>query len=295
MASTWQNVLSNVKRERLLSISNIVIMSVTFMLLGVLVYVVALSQTALRYLERQAQVTVFFEDTFSEQDILNMRNNLMKDLRVLDVKYVSKADAFKLFTEINKDEPILLESISEDILPASLEIKTVEVADLKALADEISSVEGVEEVRFFENVVAKFIFWSNLIYIVGTVLVVLFLLISYSVVMVTLRTTINSKGIELEIMKLVGASDTYVKRPLIFMGVLFGFVSAVVAGSFSVILGFVMSRMPVFSSGISLFFLHQISLTPVVFSFVLFSVLLFSGILLGYLGSYTAVRRYLKY
>ena len=295
MASTWTNLIGNVKREKLLSISNVLIMTITYLLLGVLIYVVALSQTAIRYLERQAQVTVFFEDTFAEPEIFGLRNKLQGDERILEVKYISKDDALKLFTEINKDEPILLESITKDVLPASLEIKTVDVADLSVMANELSGMQGVEDVRFFENVVSKFIFWSNVVYIVGMVLVVLFLLISYSIILVTLRTTINSKGVELEIMKLVGATDSYVKAPLIYQGVFFGVISALIAGTISILLGGAAGKWASLANGLSFAFLPQLTLSTTAFSFVLFGILLFSGAILGYLGSYTAVKRYLKY
>jgi cell division transport system permease protein len=295
MANTFENLFTNIKREKLLALSNISIMTVTFVLLGILIYVVTLSQTALRYLERQAQVTVFFEDTLSEGEILTLRDSLLGDARILDVTYVSKIDALNIFREMNKDEPILLESISADILPASLEVKTIQVADLSVLAEELSAREGVEDVRFYETVVSKLLFWSNLIYIVGTVLVGLFLVISYSVVLVTLRTTINSKGVELEIMKLVGASDSYVKKPLLYEGVFFGLVSALFSGIVMLVIGFFMNRWGVLSGGLSFFFLPQTSVNPFAFSGMIFGLLIFSGGLLGYLGSFTAVKRYLKY
>lgn len=295
MASTCQNLFVNLKREKLLTISNIAIMTVTFLLFGVLVYVVTLSQTAIKYLERQAQVTVFFKDTFTEPDILSFRDQLKSDGRVLDVKYISKSDAFKIFRELNKDEPILLESLSEEILPASLEIKTIDVADLSVMAEEIAAKEGVEEVRFFESVVSRFIFWSNIIYVIGTILVILFLLISYSVVMVTLRTTINSKGLELEIMKLVGASDSYVKRPLIYQGIFYGLVSSFIAGVIGILVGLLMNGWTLLSNGFSLILMPQVYIKPVMFSFMLLLLLIVSGVSIGYLGSYTAVKKYLKY
>src|SRR3989344_8488924 len=158
------------------------IMSITFLLLGIFIYVIAISQTALRYLEQQVQLSVFFKDDFVEQSILQLKSQLEADRRVSTVKYVSKDDAFKIFSEINKNEPILLESISPSILPASLEVKTYNLADLSPMAEQLNQTQGVEEVRFFKDVVQRFKQWSSIVYIVGFLLVVVFFIISYSVI-----------------------------------------------------------------------------------------------------------------
>ena len=216
MGKLWQNFLVNIKREKLLAVSNLVIMTVTFLVLGMFLNIVTLSQTALRSLEEQAQLTVFFKDEFLEDQILNMKLELEKDERIMEIKYVSKEDAYRIFTEINKDQPVLLESISKNILPASLEIKTKELSDLSGLVSELEGGEGVEEVKFYKDVIDRFISWSSAVYVIGLVLAILFVVVSYSVVVVTIRLTISSKGSELEVLKLVGASDKYVKAPLVF-------------------------------------------------------------------------------
>ena len=75
----WENLIANVRREKLLSISNILVLTITFLLLGLFINVVVLSQTALRHLDRQAQVTVFFRDDFAEDRIMNLKNQLGKN------------------------------------------------------------------------------------------------------------------------------------------------------------------------------------------------------------------------
>jgi cell division transport system permease protein len=196
---------------------------------------------------------------------------------------------------LNKDEPILLESITASILPASLEVKTKDLADLSTISGEVSGLDGVEEVRFFEDVVARFKFWSNVVYIVGFVLVAAFLVISYSVVISTLRTTIHSKGVELEIMKLVGASDKYVKMPLVYQGIFFGLISSFIASLFIILLGVLASKFGIFSTGITFGFLYGFYVSPLLFTIILSVSLILSGVLLGLVGSNTAVKRYLNY
>ncbi|HSX39863.1 MAG TPA: permease-like cell division protein FtsX [Candidatus Saccharimonadales bacterium] len=288
----WKDLKINLQRERLLAITNIIVMTLTFLFLSMFVYVVAISQTALKQLEDQAQITVFFKDDFPESKILDLQKNLQSDPRVAQTVYVSKAEAFKIFTEIHKDEPILLKAASPTILPASLEIKAKDLAKLSVLADEFGKKDGVEEVKFYRDVIERFRYWGNIIYAVGFVLTALFLIISYSIVLVTLRLTINAKGTELEILKLVGATDTYVKAPLLFEGTFFGIVSAVIASVIVVLATTVIKATHLFGGSVAFGFVR--------FDFMLFAILLcvillISGTLLGYFGSSVAVKKYLKY
>ena len=103
------------KREKFLVVSNIAVMTVTFLILGFFLSLSIGFQTAIKNLEEQAQVTLFFKDEYQEAQILALRDELMKDERILSVTYVSKEEAFRIFTDINKDEPILLEAVSKDI------------------------------------------------------------------------------------------------------------------------------------------------------------------------------------
>lgn len=295
MVSTWGRVKQNLQRERLLFLSNVFVMTITFLLLGIFITVVVMTQSFVKNLEQQAQVTLFFKDDFPEAKILELRNQITSDDRVLEVKYISKNDAFDLFKEINKNEPVLLESISPEILPASLEVRTKDIDDLTPLSEEYQTYDGIEEIKFFKDVIDRFRYWSNVIYLGGLALVLIFFTISYTVVLVTLRTVINSKGRELEIMKLVGASDNYVKRPLIFQGLFLSGISSLIAGSVFVLFSAVVQFTGFYTGGLSLAFLSGFNISPVVYTLVLAFCILVSGLSLGYIGSWSAIKRYLNY
>lgn len=295
MPKVWETLKYYLNKEKLMTVSQFLVMGVTFLLLGIFINIIVLSQTALKYLEDQAQITIFFKDEFGEDKILPVKGNLEKDSRIGTVNYVSKEEALRIFKEINKDEPVLLESISASVLPASLEVKAKNIKDLEGLTNEFKAMEGVEEVRFYKDVVSRFRAVSTAVYIIGFLLVVSFFVISYSVVISTLRTTINSKGQELEIMKLVGASDSYVKNPFIYQGVFFSLISAASASVVMVVFGVSISKINVFSKGLSLGFVPGFYINPIVFSLILSFILLASGFMLGYFGSNAAIKKYLKY
>jgi cell division transport system permease protein len=283
------------KRDSLLVTSNIAVMTITFLVLGIFISAIAFSQTALRMLEKQAQVTIFFKDDFPEENILALKSNIDADARTLDVRYVSKEDAFLIFTEINKNDEILLESVSASILPASIEVSAKYIDELPVLAQEYGEIDGVEEVRFFNDVISRFRHWSNIAYVAGFSLVAVFLIISFSVISITLRITIAAKGKELEILKLVGASDTYVKKPLIHQGLFFGLTSSLIASSILILTSIIVQLSGTFSGSIEFAFLPEFALNLIVFSLTLSFVLIVSGAALGYFGSVAAIKKYLEY
>ena len=295
MDKLWKNLLISIKREKFLSLSTLIIMTITFTVLGFFLSLIVFSQTAVKYLENQAQITIFFKDDFSEKNILSLKEKYEKDKTISNVNYVSKEQALKIFTDLNKNEPILLESISANILPASLEIRAKRLSSLSALAVKFEKQDGVEEVRYFKDVIENFRFWSNLYHLIGLGLVLIFATISFSVVIALIRMTINSKGEELEILKLVGATDVYVKRPFIFQAVFFGLVSSVLSFIISVvwILSLVGSKF--FGDIKTVFILPVVEVNIFVYLIILGVILVLSGALLGYFGSLTAVKKYLKF
>jgi cell division transport system permease protein len=296
MIKSLKKAVNNIKKEKFLNLSNLFVVIVTFLILGIFMYVFVYTQTALKSLEQQAQVTLFFKDDFPEEKILETQKTLNSDERIFETKYVSKEDAFKIFMDLNKDEPVLLENISASILPASLEIRTKNLGDLGGIAEEFSKMDGVEEVRYFKEVIEKFKTWSTVIYIAGGALLFIFLAVSYSVIISTIRTTIHSKGVELEILKLVGASDEYVKKPLLVQGVILGAGSGLAAGFLLAIVAIWIKVLGLFSGGLTLAaFLPELVVNQIVFMLIVWVLLVLSGVVLGYFSSYAAVKKYLKY
>ncbi|MFA5776712.1 MAG: permease-like cell division protein FtsX [Patescibacteria group bacterium] len=297
MSKALSKVLQNVNKEKLFTASNLVVMTLTFLVFGLFVLIEVLSQTALGKLEKEAAVTIFFKDDFGESQILNLKSQIEKDKRVYSVKYVSKDDAFNIFKELNKNEPLLLESVTASVLPASLEVRAVKVSLLNTLSDEYSKLEGVEGVKFFKDIIERFNFWRGVLSLAVGVVLVILLFVSFSIVVSTVRTAISLRGAEFEILKLVGASDAYVKNPLIHQGVLYGGVSAFIAGLVYAVLIFVALFSGFLGSlGITDFALVSSLAVPAwIFAIVLTLVLTLCGALLGYISSTSAVKKYLNY
>jgi cell division transport system permease protein len=126
-------------------------------------------------------------------------------------------------------------------------------------------------------------------------LTAIFLILSFALVIATLRITITAKGVELEIQKLVGASDRYVKTPLILQGVFYGVVASFTAFLVFLIVSIVLTTTGLPTGSFFVPFLSNARISLVVYTLGLGFFLILSGGLLGYIGSYAAIKKYLDY
>lgn len=297
MSRALSRTMHYVNNEKLFTFSNLVVMVLTFLVFGLFILLEVFSQTLLDKLEKEVAVTVFFKDEYDEKKILDLKSKIEMDERVYSVKYVSKEDAFAIFKELNKDEPLLLESVTANVLPASLEIRAHDVSKLGELSEEYSKMEGVEGVKYFKDIIERFNKWRvGLSLGVGALLAIL-LLVSFSIVISTIRTAISVRGPEYEILKLVGASDGFIKEPLVYQGIFYGGVSAFIAWVIYAVALLGAQFGGVFESiNLSQFVLYS-NFAVTVWGLILlvFLILTVSGVVLGFLSSYSAVRKYLKY
>jgi len=257
------------------------------------------SSLVLRYFESKPQITVFFADNAAATEAQSLQNTLMQTGKVASIKYVSKEDALAIYREQNKNDPLLLEMVTADILPASLEVSATDPNYLRELEPVIKNAQGVEEVVFQKDVVDSLINWTRVIRIVGTVLVGIFALNSILIVMTVIGMKIALKKEEIEILTLVGASPWYIRMPFVLEGGFYGSAGSFV--SWILIMGIIFWVQPIIVG-----FLGMIPVFSVIFSsvtstpFLFFSLgsfvaLMLLGFLLGSIGSLIGLRRYLKF
>ncbi len=269
------------------------------MLLGGFFFVTSVASVlVLQYFEGKPQITVFFTDKTGAEEAKALQQKLEATGKVASVKYVSKEDALAIYREQNKGDPLLLEMVTADILPASLEVSATDPQFLRELEPIIKASSGVEEVVFQKDVVDTLLSWTRAIRVIGALLAGLLAVDSLLVVMTIIGMKIALKRTEVEILTLVGASPWYVRAPFLLEGGLYGVFGAILAW------GIIFAAVLWLRDGLVAFlgvvpmiagFLHD----PVAISFILpagsLLVLMMNlGFLLGALGSFVAVGRYLR-
>lgn len=279
----------NIRRTPFQALAASMVMFLTFLALMTFIILAAGSQAALRYFESKPQVIAFFKEGTTNQDVSAIENALKQEIRVTNTKFVSKDMALQIYREKNKSDPALLELVTANILPASLEISTQSPQDLQGIASILKKEPVVSDVIVPEDVVQTLTQVTGIIRMVGGATVGFLLIFATLVIVMIIGFKIRLKRNEIEIMRLVGASPSFIRNPFILEGIFYGASGAIFAWVISYILLWYFT--PFLQN-----YLGEVKLLPVnpLFMLALLGGSLFLACFVGGVGSIAAVRRYLK-
>lgn len=289
--------LKNFWRNGWLSTATISIMSLTLLVITILLMVNVVANAVLQNLESKIDISVYFKLETSETDILNVKSQLEKLEEVEEVNYTSQEEALINFKERHKDNPILLQSLEEldaNPLEASLNIKAKETSQYVSINQFLESVyyqDLIDKVNYMQNkeVIEKL---SKIIIDVKTGGLVLTLLLTLIVFLVTfnaIRLAIYSSREEINVMRLVGAGNWFIRGPFIVEGVLYGIIATVVTLIVLYpVFYFISPKLSGFLPIENIFSYFKSNLLA--FFFLLLAI----GVILGAFSSFIAVRKYLK-
>ena len=271
------------------ALSAVAVLSLTFFIATIYFLVMTGSEKILRYFETRPQVTVFFQDEATDDQIDILREKLTGHEGVSQTTFISKEEALEIYKEQNKDEPLLLEMVTADILPASLEISATDVSYLSQIAKIASDEEGVEEVVFQEDVINALTSWTRAIRIAGVALLSFLAATAMLIILIIIGLKISARKVEIEILRLLGATNWFIIGPFIMEGVIYGVLGAFFAWGTSYVL-------LLYSTPFLISFLGDIPLVPVPFLFmaVLLAGMLTFGTAIGSIAALIAVRRFLR-
>ncbi len=220
--------LKLIRRSPYQSVSAIIMTTVTFFIISLFALVVLAGYGMLRFFESRPQVTAFFKDNTSSEQVESLKSQITAGNSIESTKYVSPDDALALYREQNKDNPLLLEMVTADILPASLEVSAKNVADLEGIAKLMQQNPQVEEVVFQKDVIDTLRKWMGGIRLAGAVLSGLLALASLTTIVVILGLKFAGKKSEVKTLALLGASPWYIRSPYVSEGILYGMSGAVI-------------------------------------------------------------------
>jgi len=285
----WHTAFAHLRRSPYQALAAVMIMSLTFFVATIFALLTAGSLEILHYFETRPQVSAFLADDLKAGEIENLKSKVKALENVRQVKYISKEEALAIYREQNKNDPLLLEMVTANILPASLEISTTDLSSLKVVAEALKGQKGVEEVVFQEEVVNTLSALLATLRKIGVVVLSFLGLVSLLIILVIIGMKIALRQEEIGILGLVGATRTYISMPFILEGVIYGVSGAFLGwlGGYSLLL-YASPSLASFMVGIPVF--------PPTFLFMLgvLGMEVLVGIFLGALGSLAAVRRYLK-
>ncbi|MFH0864162.1 MAG: permease-like cell division protein FtsX [Candidatus Gottesmanbacteria bacterium] len=283
--TTWKHI----RRSPYQALAAVCIMTLTLFVSSIFFLVAVGSNIILSHFETKPQITAFFTDEKPEKEITSLQEKLKSTGKVSAIKYVSKEEALAIYREQNKNDPLLLEMVTANILPASIEVSAKDVANLADLAKILQGEAGIQEVVYQKDVVDAFVAWTNAIRKIGLTLVGSLAVVALLIILTIIAMKIALRKEEIEILRMIGASNWYIRLPFLFEGIFYGIIGAIISWMFSYLL--LLYATPFLSS-----FLVGIPILPVspLFMLALLGGMVLAGALVGVIGSFIAVWRYLK-
>lgn len=290
----WQSF----SRNKGLSFAVLFVMTVSILTVTFLFFFNELSSFLISKAQEKVDISVYFKRDIEEGEILEVERGLYEfSDKIKSVDYVSKERALDIFKERHKDEPAYLgalEEVGDNPLLASLNIK----AQNPTFYAQISSflIEGqfanlIERVSYYQNekVIDKLFSLSSNIKTGGIVLSIIFGILVVLITFNTVKLTILALREEIATMKLVGASNWFIRGPFLIQGFLYGIFSVLICDVlFLLMFSFLSSRMENWFFGFS--FLNYLgeNILMVILLQIVFA------LVLGIFSTFLAVRKYLK-
>jgi len=292
LAALWFSIKSagqNFRRNLGVSLAGVFTMGlILFLVGGALLFTHSVNSILQAQQANASKIKIYLSDSASLPQIADFQTRLQRDPRVISVSFETKDQAAK---EASQDPDIqqALNTLGSNPLPASLNLNVRQLTDLAKfdqMAKSTPIVDKTTATDYNPDVINKLHTVINIIEVVGGVIALILFVISLVIIMNTIRTAVYARRTEIEIMKLVGATDWFVRWPFILEGIIGGVLAAVFSGAvvFAAYHFFVQAAQ---RSLLSLPFDSSYTVTLLI-------LLVVGGICVGALGSYMGVRRFLS-
>lgn len=285
-----RDALKSVVRNFSLSFASIMCTTITLILVAVAVVAAANVNNATKLIEDELTIVTYLKKDVTEEQIDNIKSEISSYKNVEEVTFKSK-DEWKLeMSEYDDSFKTVLDYLDENPLMDSFVLKVNDVKKLRETSEYIKAINGVDTVKYGEGMVEQVISVFDIVQKIVVVVVIALVVVTSFLISNTIKLTIFSRRNEIEIMRLVGASNITIKLPFLFEGFIIGLIGSIIPVCIT-IYGYVIlySRMhgKLLSNMIML-------IKPYPFVFWVSLIVIAIGALVGMYGSIKAVRKYLK-
>ena len=290
--------LDSIKGNPFVNIITIGVIAVSFLILSGFVVLFGNLKSLLSEWEQRVQIEVYLKDGLPQTQISDLQKTVASLEGVAKAIYISRDAAIKRFADEMPAIAGLADDLDENPLPASIKInldeRHREFIQVEALALRLGKLQGVDDVVYGQEWLEKFSGFVSLLRLSGLILALFLLLTTTFIISNTIRLALYARKEELEVMKLLGATNFFMKTPFLIEGLLQGLAGVAISlvslyGLYSVFVARLAS-----SKGISIISLSSGSFQPSFLSFEAISYLLVSGMALGLFGSFVSLGRFLK-
>lgn len=275
-------------RNGLMTLTAIITIALSLFIVGLFTFASVTINNTIGSFEKQVEIEVFLKDDASPDRVQQLQDEINSWSEVENVTYISKEEALQRFKERYKDHPELFENLEQNPLPASFVIRLKDPTQVEKVASRFNGNTVVDSVEYGKKYVKRLFDALKVIRYAGLGFILLLSFVSIILISITIQLAIFARRQEISIMRLVGASNWFIRLPFIIEGCLEGLMGALIASGFIYLVrATILERLR-----------SQILWLPLKFDMSLFwqisSGLFLGGLALGALGSVIAMRRYMK-
>ena len=285
-----KEAFGSLRRNYFMTIAALVTVFLSIVVLGGVLVFVYTTDALLKEVEQKVEITVYLKtDPDPTQDEIDaMQSEILSWPEVKNSVFVSKQDALERLKEDFKDNPEILEGLTGNPLPASFEVALVDPQSVDEVASRFEEKTIVDEVRYGKEVADKLFSFTSQARNFLLIFIVLLGIVAILLISNTIRLSIFARKREVEIMKLVGATNWFIRWPFVIEGITVGFFGALAAVVVvlllnSFLVGRIRESMPFMA----------VPLDAVPYALVAL-LLLAVGVVIGAAGSGIGLRRFLK-
>ncbi len=280
----------NVWVNKMMSIASVAVLMACLLIIGVGAMAYFNINSLLDIVEAQNIVMVYVSDEADDVKTSELRLSLENMDNIASCEFVPKEDAFQRQVELMGGDSALFEGFKTSPLPDAFKVTVKDLSRFKETVSEIEKLDGVYNVRENSDLASKLVTVRRAVTIVSAGLVSMLFLVALFIISNTIRITMFSRKLEINIMKAVGATNSFIRWPFMVEGVLLGIISAGV--SVLLLWGLYELIIYAFSSVITML---GFSFVPFLsYVWYIFGAFLAIGIITGSFGSMVSMNRYLK-
>jgi cell division transport system permease protein len=292
--------LINFWRNKLVSFSTIIVMTMAMLVMSSLLFMNAILNFSLSQLQDRVDINIYFFPDAPAEEIIVLQEKLQLAAEIRDVQYVSREQAFIDFQERHKNDDLInrsLKELGDNPLGASLNIRAFDSTQYEAVIAVIESEpvvtnsDFVERINYYDNkmLIDRLNQFTQVVRLVGYAAVVFFSIVSLLVILSTMRIAIFAAKKEIQIKRLVGAEHRYVRGPFLVMGAMYGFLSAFLSMiALYPVTRWVGQYTESFFGGMNIYNYYVINAIP------MFIILVTAGMIIGIVSSHIAAQKYLR-
>lgn len=286
-----REALDSFRKNWVMSFAAITVVFFSVLFVGGVLLIGHIANNMATELEEKVEIEVFLKDNVSPSEVRSFQDKISSWKEVQSVEYVSKDEALGIFKKRWKDNPDMIKAISGNPLPASYKIRLEDPHDVGKVAKRIRSQPEkkiIDDLKYAAKVVRRLFKVTNIIRWIMIIFIAFLSFAALALISNTIRLAIYARRKEVAIMKLVGASNWFIRWPFLLEGFLQG-----LAGALLAVLVIIISKIYLFNKiEVTVPFL-PIRIYPEVFAQILIYLML-AGIIIGGMGSTIALRRFLK-